>query len=123
MITYGDYEDLSISDANEGSLVLMTCEEFESKYPHIAQSQNDDSYDQPQLVPKRSQSRAIKKQDSCSHTGALRRTVSDKVHAKVRVNHKVNDYAGKDKKPQSSDSAFDEQPENSNQDESSSYRV
>ncbi len=30
-------------DSNEGSLVLMTCEEFEEKYPHITESQHDTS--------------------------------------------------------------------------------
>lgn len=30
-------------DSNEGSLVLMTCEEFEEKYPHITESQHETS--------------------------------------------------------------------------------
>ena len=43
-IAFEDDVKGSISvDSNEGSLVLMTCEEFEEQYPHITESQHDTS--------------------------------------------------------------------------------
>jgi hypothetical protein len=66
--------DVVISeDDNEGSLVHMTCDEFEKRYPEIAESVQENSY----VKPKAKQAKSRGNSKKVSHSFKVRKPVAE----------------------------------------------
>jgi len=76
----GEDLDVSISDNSEGSLVLMTCEEFELRYPEIAESQHEFSYKQPARPKPKGHSGSVRKQSTKVRHSGFDDTENDEIY-------------------------------------------
>ncbi len=60
---WGGY-DVAISDESEGSLLLMSCEEFSRRYPDIAESAHEHSFKASKTPKRASESNDIEMEES-----------------------------------------------------------